>query len=84
MSSLDYFTAGFNKAVARRSKEQAKQHEQQKVQKVTGDVSNTVTTITKTSNGVAITQLDHDELYRTTIVTKMLNLIHKQKENNHD
>lgn len=56
MSSMDCFGAGFNRALARRNKEQAKQHEQQKVQKITGDVSNTVTT-TKTLIANTITKL---------------------------
>lgn len=79
MSSMDYFGAGFNRALARRSREQAKQHEQQKIQKITGDVSNTVTT-TKTiiTNTNTITKLS-DEQYKKTIVQTMIALIHKRK-----
>ncbi|MBV7552246.1 hypothetical protein KW841_07800 [Pseudomonas sp. PDM28] len=77
MSNKDPFSRGLERAFSRR-KEQTKQQVQQtvQVQKVTADV---VTSLVRTSDAV-ITEQDHDELYRTTIIQKMINHIKSKRK----
>ena len=72
MSSLDYFTAGIAKAVARRKEQQSKQSIQT-TQKVCSDASNTIATTN------AIVKLS-DEQYRTTVTQRMITLIHNKRK----
>lgn len=75
MSSLDYFTAGIAKAVARRKAQQSKQN----VQKADNDVSNVTTTAINTT-----TQQSSDEQYQATIIQLMVNHIRQKKESKND
>ena len=76
MSSLNYFTAGIARAVAKRKEQQSKQSIQT-TQKVCSDASNTIAT---TNTIVKVS----DEQYRTTIIQKMINHIRQKKEKNND
>ncbi|WP_143515827.1 hypothetical protein [Pseudomonas sp. R37(2017)] len=74
-TKLDYFTAGFTKAFARRSKEQLpKQHTKTDVDVITS--ANTINTgkVTTITN-IKLT----DEQYRMTIVELMVNRIRQKK-----
>jgi hypothetical protein len=67
-ASLDHFSRGLAKAFERRIKERTKQQAVQ-VQKVAADA---VAIDVVTSDAIITTQQDHDELYRTTIIQKMI------------
>ncbi|MNP67519.1 hypothetical protein D3C76_1633620 [compost metagenome] len=66
------FVVGFTRALEKRAKERTKQQAVQ-VQKIDISVSDVV------ASDAIITEQDHDELYKQTIVTKMIALI-KQRE----
>lgn len=93
-TSLDYANRKISEAFARANERRAKelvkqqeqqaiaQHAQQMVQRL-ADLTSQVNAITKPSDevtGNAITSLDRDEQYRTTIIQKMPNHI-KSKRN---
>lgn len=92
-TSLDYanrkILEAFARANERRAKELVKQqeqqataqHAQQMVQQL-ADLTSQVNANTKPSDevtGNVITSLDRDELYRMSIISKMINHIHKRK-----
>ncbi|WP_144443120.1 hypothetical protein [Pseudomonas sp. UW4] len=64
------FLVGFTNALERHAKERTKQQE---AQKVTADAVaiDAVASLVRTSDAI-ITEQDHDELYRTTIIQKMI------------
>lgn len=66
------FLVGFTKALEQR-KERTKQQTVQ-MQKIYNSVNDVVT-----SDAIINSKQDHDELYKTTIVQKMITLIHKRK-----
>ena len=72
------FVVGFTRALERRAKERTKQQE---AQKVTADAvaNDVVTSLVRTSDAI-ITEQDHDELYRTTIIQKMTNHIKSKRK----
>ena len=71
------FVVGFTRALERRAKERTKQQATRKV--ATDAVAiDVVTSLVRTSDAI-ITEQDVDELYKQTIVTKMIALI-KQRE----
>lgn len=83
----DLFMRGLERAFARRAKEKQQQSNAQHVQNVVSDDNNTVitTNINKsTSTDNAITSLDRDEQYRTTLIQKMINHMKQKKELNND
>jgi hypothetical protein len=64
------FVVGFTRALERRAKERTKQQATRKV--ATDAVAiDVVTSLVRTSDAI-ITEQDHDELYRTTIIQKMI------------
>jgi hypothetical protein len=80
-SSRDYFMAGFLRAVKR-----SKQHAKQPVQKVNSHITESNVDAVPAARAPStsdVKQFDADH-YRTTIVTKMLHLIAKQKEKQND
>jgi len=82
MSTIDAYTRRFINAVERRSKEQFVQRVQKVNTHITessADITNVDTTDTATVTPSASSVMQSDEEYRTTIITKMLNLIAKQK-----
>jgi hypothetical protein len=73
MRSRDYFITGFTKTVERRSK-QTKQHVKQQakqVQKIDSGVSDV--------SAITTAEQDVDELYRTTIIQKMIAHINSKR-----
>ena len=76
MSNKDPFSRGLERALARRAKQQTKQQVQQtvQVQKIDNSVSDVVT------SDAIIAEQDHDELYRTTIIQKMINHIKSKRK----
>lgn len=83
MNGVDAFTRGFTQAIARRAKQehQAKQHTQKVNSRVT---ESNVDAASVTPAPPASSVKQSDDEYRTAIVTKMLNLIAKQKDKTND
>jgi hypothetical protein len=76
MSDSHRFLVGFTRAIECLAKKQTKQQVQQtvQVQKIDNSVSDVVT------RDAIITEQDHDELYRTTIIQKMTNHIKSKRK----
>ncbi|MDR6581636.1 hypothetical protein [Pseudomonas extremaustralis] len=84
MSNLDYFRRGLERAIARQSV-QREQPNVKQVQKVEGDTSTTSITGANiiAPNAVTPTKLSLEQ-YRATIISKMIQLINRQKEIRND